>query len=164
MSPPRLPSDQRDVIAAHKHDTVLFVLAGNRPCRDWVARVGQAFPAPKRRDYGRRVLVGDFGSVARIDPKKSWALVLVVCPADDLMGVARWAKRLPRGQLRRIRILLHPSASEAQLAPWTTAMGQEPRAARVIAANRLIQEAAAHLNQVTYEDHAPNAARGLAPR
>ncbi len=164
MSPPRLPSDQREVIAAHKHDTVLHVLSGSRPCHDWAGRVRKAFPPPKRREYGRRVNVAGFDATAQIDTKSSWALVIVLCAADDLAGLAAWAKRLPSSHLRRIRFLLHPNADEAQLRPWIVATGQEPRAATVAIATRLVQEAAAHLNQVTYEDHAPNPPRGFSPR
>lgn len=142
---------------------VLHVLAGSGPCEDWLARVQEAFPAPKRRDYGRRVQCGGFDAATRIGTKTSWALVILVCPGDDLTGLAEWASRLSNNQLRRIRILLHPSAQDEQLAAWTKATGAEAKAATVPNANRLIQDAAAHLNHVTYQDFAPSPVRGLPP-
>lgn len=163
MAPPHLPSDQRDVVAAHKHDTVLHVVAGRRPCATWLARVRAAFPAPKRGAYGRRVQCAGFDAANGIDTATSWALVILLCPGDDLAPVAKWAGRLPNNQLRRIRILLHPSAQDAQLEAWNNATGTEAKATKVPDANRLIQEAAAHLNHVTYPDFASSPVRGLPP-
>jgi hypothetical protein len=56
--------------------------------------------------------------ITTLRPKKNWFMAVVVCPGDELAGLAAWAKGKDTG---RVHFYLHRDADPSALAPWRDA-------------------------------------------
>ncbi len=163
MSPPTLTSDQRSVIAAHKHDTTLFLLAA--PATGRLAdEVQRRIPKARRhgdRLYGRKVerIPGDDPTQA---PRpKSWTMAVILHADFDLGGLIPWARRLATRDQQRIRFHYRPPFDPDRfLTPWTEIQASPVHFAHDDT-NGLIQHCLEQLNAQTYLDHQHDGIPGI---
>lgn len=85
---------------------------------------------------------------------RSWVLVVLACPGDDLGPVAAWASRLARTDLHRVWFY-EPQAADARASyrPWVDAGLPFPRRERVANAAEFGKLLANELNIRILLDH-----------
>jgi hypothetical protein len=104
------PPDFASVVAKHWKETTAYIVTGREPCvsigRDEVLHVE------------RRLVPVAWDEVARLRPGRSWLMAVILCPGDDVEGLARWAASK---DATRVHFYLHARAHLKQLAPWRDA-------------------------------------------
>ncbi len=163
---PSIPSEQRAVIVAHKHDTVLYVLAESEACAGRRDRLVARIPEPRKTAqgaYGRRVRgIGpeELDEVATID---SWCLAVLVCAGDRMKRLVTWARGgLEAAQFARVRFYVDTKLDPIPaVEPWIS--GVSPVADVVTPAKEtmLTRLALNQLNDQNYADHAPRKPPGV---
>lgn len=163
--PPTLTPTQRGVIAAHKHDTVLHLLAAPnhlRPLADAVARRIAAPRTAKGQAYGRvvrRVPKDDPGRFA--STATSWCLAVLLGPDPDWPNLLRMGRRLGVNGRFRIQFHLPDHLDPIQaLDPWTT-LTSTPEFADYSDENNLLKHVLEQLNNQSLRDHAGGSVLGI---
>jgi hypothetical protein len=156
--PPTLPSDIRDVVLAHKHDTILFVVALGDLCRPWAQRSVDAIPPPRRSGeerYGRDVRLVDPEGVRETQRQRSWALAVLLCGGDPA-PLVHWANQLPARDLGRIRFFL--CADQTVPAAWPD---NHAEYVDLASPRRLTHHLLSLLIEQVYRDFAPQKPPGV---
>lgn len=102
------PDDWTRIVRAKWRNVRAYIVSGAHPpcikmAKDEIAHVDRVMT---------HVLLED---VRGLMPGKHWFMAVVLCPGDDLHGLAEWAK----GQdASRIHFYLHKDTSAQALAPW----------------------------------------------
>lgn len=167
--PPESPSDRHAVIAAHKHDTTLFILAFSPACTAWLRAAKERIGAPRqagpRQSYGRVAKTVKADGLRRISSARSWALGVLLCPEDDLSLLVAWARGLPGKSLARVRFFAAPTTDpDPILRTWNRAFNPLTDLLRPANPNQLARELLKLLNDWIYNDHAPHRPPGAPPR
>lgn len=105
------PDDWTRVVQGDWRKLTAYIVSSDHPscvrmAKDEVAsidRVMQHVPLPA---------IGD------LKPAKHWFMAVVLCPGDDLRGLAAWAKHQ---DVDRVHFYFHRDADAASLAPWRDA-------------------------------------------
>lgn len=102
--------DFASVVAKNWRKTTGYIVTDREPC----VTIGR----DEVRHVERRLVPVGLDEVTGLRPGPSWFMAVIVCPADDLEGLARWA----RGRdANRVHFYLHAGAHPRQLAPWRDA-------------------------------------------
>lgn len=105
------PDDWTRVVRANWRKVEAFIVSGRHPSCLRMAKDEVAFI----QRVMRHVPLAEVGGLR---PRGHWFMAVVVCPGDDLGGLAAWA----RGQdAERVHFYLHKDASLQALAPWRDA-------------------------------------------
>lgn len=164
--PPAIPSEQRDVVVAHKHDTTLYVAAESGRC---IARrdelVGRIPPARTTRQgqYGRHVVAVGPDDFTSIPTDESWCLAVLVCPGDRMDRLLAWARGgLEAAHYARIRFYVDAELDEIQaVEPWTSVVSPVADVVRPRNEKEFIRVALTQLNDQIYADFAPDKPPGV---
>jgi hypothetical protein len=155
---PSLPSEHRDVVAAHKHDTVLYVLAEDAACRTRRGDLLGRIPVPRNTPagtYGRHARAIDPADLRRFPSEPSWCMAVLACANDALERLVAWARGAGSAHLWRIRFYVDPPADPIKvLEPWTLAVSPLVDAFEAPSLNALTQAVLVQLNDQVYADHA----------
>lgn len=161
--PPSLPPDQRSVIAAHKHDTTLYLLAGSGPLANTADAVHTRIPAPRttaQGAYGRRVTRVASDDPARFQPTGSWCLAILVDASTDWNRLVLMGRRLGVEPLTRIRFHFPVGVNETIFDPWAE-LTSTPMYDLYRDVPELVRHVLEQLNDQNHRDHAGGAVPGL---
>lgn len=161
--PPSLPPDQRSVIAAHKHDTTLYLLAESPSLWKTADAVRTRIPAPRTTPqgaYGRRVDRVASDDPAQFQPTGSWCLAILVGASTDWKAFVLMGRRLGVEPLTRMRLHLPAGVNETVLDPWAE-LTSTPRYAAFADVPELVRHVLEQLNEQNHRDHAGGAVPGL---
>lgn len=103
-------SDFASIVGKHWRRTTGYVVTGHEPC----ISIG----SDEIRHVERRLVHVRLAGVRSLRPTASWFMAVLVCPGDDLTGLAQWATAV---DAERVHFYLHARARAAQLAPWRDA-------------------------------------------
>lgn len=92
--------------------------------------------------------------VHRLAPATHWFMAVIVCPGDDLTGLARWAKGKDADQ---VHFYLHKDTDTQALAPWRDAGHSLSRVEeeRFASYGRMHAKLGLDLNDQVYGDFGP---------
>lgn len=90
--------------------TAGFLVAGEPPCIPIVR--------DEIRHVRRRLSFVSLEDVESVTVSGSWFMAVIVCPGDDLTGLARWATG---HDVHRVHFYLHADTPKRRLAPWRDA-------------------------------------------
>lgn len=139
------PSNPRAVIHPHRMDTVGFLLATSPPC-------ARLLDEEVRRVRRTLVALPPGGTPPKPLPR-SWLLAVLVCPGDNLAGIAPWVRSLPLRERERVWLYLHPDTDPiAALAPWYAAGLEDPVVSLAHDFKTFHKSFGARLNLQTYTD------------
>jgi hypothetical protein len=141
------PSDYFRVVREHARKTRGFLLAERHPCLDIRDREVAAI----HRDLRPAVAA----ALEDVDLPASWLLAIILCPGDDTVAVAAWAKGLPARDVDRIRFYAHPKVDLGEaLAAWVEAGLPPPRVDETADWKEFHRRFGLHLNDLAYQDAA----------
>jgi hypothetical protein len=122
---PRFSLEEIHQIRKHRLDTTAYVLLREANCFGLK-------PADFTKVAGRRLVPIGADQLPVHPLPKSWVLVVLVCPGDDLDALAAWAARLTRADLHRVWFYeLHGQDARRSYKPWVDAGLQYPPNERV---------------------------------
>lgn len=137
--------DFASVVAKSWMKTTGFIVSSREPC----ISIGR----DEVRHVKRRLVPVHLEDVPRLRPTGSWFMAVIVCPGDDLEGVARWAKGK---DAERVHFYLHANARAAQLAPWQDAgLPLDHVDEGILSWGSLHKMLGWDLNVQVYDDHRP---------
>lgn len=137
--------DFASVVAKNWAKTTGFIATATEPC----ITIGR----DEVRHVKRRLVPVNLGELAGLQPTGSWFMAVVVCPDDDLGGLARWAKGKDAG---RVHFYLHANARPRQLAPWRDAgLPLDHIDEGIRSWGQLHKVLGWDLNMQVYDDHRP---------
>ena len=151
------------MIAAHKHDTTLFLLASPPSLAKIADAVRKRIPAPRitaHGAYGRPVSRVRSDDAATFRPTGSWCLAILVDPSTDWKPLILMGRRLGVEPLTRIRFHLPTGVSEAILEPWGE-LSSTPRYDVYGDARELVRHVLEQLNDQNHRDHSGGTVPGL---
>lgn len=160
-----LTPDHRSVIAAHKHDTTLHLLAaasGLGPLADATAKA-IAPPRTTRtgQAYGRPVLRVPDDDPAGFEPTGSWCVAILVDASTDWKSLLQMGRRLGvNGRSRTQFHLSHRFDPVKIFDPWTALASTVDYAAYVNRKN-LLKHVLEQLNHQNLRDHAAGSVPGI---
>lgn len=93
-------------------------------------------------------------AIAKLQPTRHWFMAVIVCPGDNLDGLAAWAKG---HDTDRVHFYLHRDAESQILAPWREAGYALDRVAieRYTTYGRMHAQLGRDLSDQVYSDFAP---------
>lgn len=104
----------RDIVAKHHRDSEAILVAARDPC------ITIAYDE-RANVVGRSFRIAAPEGLARLEPRASWIMAILLCPGDDTREVAEWAKKGAR-EPRRVLFYLHPTTDARKaLASWRDA-------------------------------------------
>lgn len=141
------PSDWTRVVRGHWRKVTAYVVSSRHPSCLQMAQEEVA-------NIDRVMVRVELGRVAKLKPPKNWFMAVIVCPGDDLEGLAKWA----RGRdTNRVHFYLHKETPTLLLAPWRNAGLALTRVAedRFTTYGRLHKQLGLDLSDQVYGDFAP---------
>ncbi len=105
------PDDWTHVVRAHWPKLTAYIVSSAHPscvkmAKDEIAHIERVM---------EHVPLAD---IAALRPRKHWFMAVIVCPGDDLSGLAKWAKK---HDAQRVHFYFHRDAKKTLLAPWRDA-------------------------------------------
>jgi len=141
------PGDWTVVVRSNWRKVTAYVVSGKHPsclrmARDEVEHIDRVM---------RHV---PLDHVADLRPRKHWFMAVIVCPGDDLGGLADWARDKDAD---RVHFYLHRNTDAAALAPWRDAGHPLDRIEeeRFTAYGRMHTKMGLDLSDQVYGDFAP---------
>lgn len=140
-----IPGDFSAIVRRSWRKTAGFLVAGEPPC----IPIAQ----DEIRFVKRRLSFVPLQEVQSIAVEGSWFMAVIVCPEDDLTGLARWAAGR---DARRVHFYLHADTSNKRLAPWRDAGRPLTHVDDGITSWKNLHKTLGwDLNVQVYEDHRP---------
>lgn len=140
------PADFPRVVKRHWKDTTAYIVSSHDPMCLQMAK-------DEVRWIDRRMVHVLLDALPG-GPGNSWFMAIIVCPGDDLAGLARWMTTHGVG---RVRFYLHTEATARQLAPIRDAGHdlRHVRPERYEAYGPMHKRLGLDLSDQIYEDWAP---------
>lgn len=105
------PDDWTRIVRANWKKVTAYIVSSAHPSCIKMA-------ADEVQHINRVMLHVPLGEVTKLKLPRHWFMAVIVCPGDDLAGLAQWAKEQ---DATRVHFYLHKAAEAQVLAPWRDA-------------------------------------------
>lgn len=140
-----MKNDFAAVVRRHWRETTGYLVADREPCIT-VAH-------DEIRHVKRRFEFVALENVPALTPLGSWFMGVIVCPDDDLTGLAQWAQK---NDASRVHFYFHKDTHLRQLTPWQEAgLSLDNIESEITSWRALHKLLGWDLNLQVYDDHGP---------
>jgi len=105
------PQDWTVTVRTHWRQVTAYIVSSSHPSCIRMA-------ADEVAHIERNMVHVELTQIARLKPARHWFMAVLVCPGDDLAGLAQWAKGR---EATRVHFYFHKETDTQALAPWRDA-------------------------------------------